>query len=298
MQGCPGRCIYCDQFSITGQDDSELDPSLQAASDFLRRNAGIPRQVAFYGGSFTALEPDYRQQLIDRLLPDMDDLCSFRISTHPLYMDGATLDWCRKSRIHTIELGIQDFSDEVLGQSGRGYSSRDAQDAFRMVKNAGFETGVQLMPGLPGWTPETIAVNHACVSKIKPDLLRIYPVIVIGNTPLAELWQNGSYKPLHMMQAISQGADWAELCQAQNIRLIKLGLPSTLKNSDVLAGPWHPAFGELVKGELLMRELQRRYPPGSIIKLDKNQRALMMAHGGFFLKMLPQRLRNCTLEFL
>ncbi|NLO11617.1 MAG: radical SAM protein [Candidatus Cloacimonetes bacterium] len=294
MQGCPMHCIYCDQYQITGEAEQD-GADVAGAREFLLRNKGRKRQVAFYGGSFTALSQKHRERLIQPLWEALDGHCSLRISTHPLYIDEGILRWCKDWWINTIELGIQDFSDEVLAAVGRGYGFQDAKQAALMVKEHGFELGIQLMPGLPGWTMESIRHNHTAVRAIKPHLLRIYPCIVIKGTPLERMWQEGRYQALELEEALAQSADWQQLCDQEGIRLIKLGIPSNLAPSEITAGPWHPAFGQLVQAELLVRSLQRQYSPGSTILLDKNSWNLIVAHKGFYHKILMNRMPGCIL---
>lgn len=293
MRGCPGSCIYCDQYRISGAE-ADMGPEFDAAREFLRRHRGKARQIAFYGGSFTGLEEEQRELLLQPLLSELDEQSSFRISTHPLCINPNILHWCSANRITTIELGIQDFSSSVLSASGRGYDSGTAIKAARLVNEHGFELGVQLMPGLPGWDESSLALNHLMVKDIRPQLLRIYPCLVLKDTPLHELWRQGKYQPLSLTQAISQSADWQQLCDQEGIKLIKVGLPSNLDANEIAAGPWHPAFGELVRAELLVRSLTAIYPAGSIIKLDKKQRNLIMAHGGIYHNILLERIKNCS----
>lgn len=294
MQGCPERCIYCDQYRISGQEEPGITPQLNQAIEFLGRNRGKIRQVAFYGGSFTALPQSIREEYIRPLMPFWDEDCSLRISTHPAYIDAEILAWCRENHIKTIELGVQDFSDQVLKASARGYKGETAIRAAKLVKEHGFELGLQLMPGLPGWDEDTIQHNYQTVCELKPDFLRLYPCLVIKGTKLEKLWQGGHFQPLGLMQAIEQCADWLKLCTQEGIRVIKLGLPSNLKTDDIAAGPWHPAFGQLVKAEVLIRLLESCYAPGSIIELDKKDWNLIIAHNGFYLEILKKRLRNCA----
>lgn len=296
MQGCEGKCIYCDQNKISGADADSLEASLGGAEEFLLRHRGVARQVAFYGGTFTALDREYREALLRRLLAASDSLASFRVSTHPGYIDPQILAWCGQWRISTIELGIQDFSDEVLAASKRGYSGAQALEAANLVRRYGFELGVQLMPGLPGWTEASLDYNQRMLVRLKPDLLRLYPLIVLKGTPLADLWQQGTYQPLTLGQAISQCADYLSLATPLGIRVIKLGLPSNLDPADVLAGPWHAAFGELVKAELLYRDLCGRYPEGAAIILPSSEYNLLKSHGGRCLKKLEARHNNCMIE--
>ena len=247
MQGCPHRCIYCDQNKLSGATDFDVEAAVAQVNEYVQRNAVREKQVAFYGGTFTALDFAFRTSLLDRMLAVSDAQTSFRISTHPLYIDADILAWCRDKRIRTIELGIQDFDDSVLSQSGRGYTGNQAMAAAKLIQDGGFELGVQLMPGLPGWTESSIQANHTALEELKPNLLRLYPLIVIKGTTLAILYAAGKYLPLTLDEAVRQCADYFPLAERNGIRIIKLGIPTNIDTEDILAGPWHPTFGELVK---------------------------------------------------
>lgn len=253
QMGCGGSCVYCDQSKISGAADFDLERAVGEVRGFIQRNAGKDKQVAFYGGSFTALDEDYRSRLLSAIQAVCDGRTTFRVSTHPLYVAEAVLDWCRKRNIRTIELGVQDFSTPVLQRSGRGYTGKEAYAAAERVRDAGFELGVQLMPGLPGWSADTLQENQAALAKLKPKYLRLYPLIVIRGTPLEELFRRGDYVPLSLDEAIRICADYFPLAELHGIRIIKLGLPSNLAQEDIVAGPWHPAFGDLVRREVACR---------------------------------------------
>jgi len=296
MQGCPHRCLYCDQTRISGAGELQPDSQLKAAGEFIQRHPGIAKEVAFYGGSFTALSQIRQTELAEAILSVADAQTSLRISTHPLYISEDILEHCRKLRINCIELGVQDFCDEVLKASGRDYSPETAVNACQLVKQYGFLLGVQLMPGLPGSNTDTIRINMQFLRLLKPDYLRLYPLIVIKGTPLEELYLQGDYQPLELEAAVELCADYAQLCETEGITLIKAGLPSNLKESDIVCGPWHPAFGEFVMAERLIRQLLEQAKAGCQIKLDKKQRALIMAHGGRAKAILEKRLENCCLN--
>jgi len=290
MQGCPHRCIYCDQSKISGVGEEEIRTQLAAARSFLDRHPGEPKEIAFYGGSFTALSLEKQHSLAEAILSSADYKTSLRISTHPLYINADILANCHKLRISCIELGIQDFNTAVLKASGRGYDSETALNACQLVKDSGFMLGVQLLPGLPG---SSSTENTLALKQIKPHYLRLYPLIVIKDTPLETLYREGKYRPLSLDTALELCADYAELCENEGINIIKIGLPSNLNPADVIAGPWHPAFGELVKAERLVRQLVLAIKAGMEIKLDKKQRALIMAHSGRYQAILQKRLENC-----
>ncbi len=298
QQGCPQRCIYCDQHKISGSGEFDPEHDIEQAESFIRRNPHRNKQIAFYGGSFTALPASVRASLLQNFATIADPLTSFRVSTHPDYIDEEILCWCRQWGIKTIELGIQDFDTEVLAHSRRGYTGEQAFQAAELVKREGFELGVQLMPGLPGWSKGSTAWNHKALSALVPDLLRLYPVLVIKGTPLEGLYRQGKYTPLGLDEAITQCADYFSLARAHQIRIIKLGLPSNLDPRDVVAGPWHPAFGELVKAELLCRRLQEKQPRGGEIPLLRAEAALLKSHSGFYQRILAKRIGNCTVRII
>ncbi len=292
--GCPQQCIYCNQSKITdskGFDPGELVPQLEA---FVSYNKDKDKQIAFYGGSFTALDIASRQRVLEHFLPIIDARTSFRISTRPDCIDQDVLQWCKAYKIQTIELGIQDFSDRVLNASGRSYTSDIAYAACSLVMDSGIELGVQLMPGLPGWDVDSLAFNHYSLEQLRPALLRIYPLIVISGTALETLYRNKKYIPLSMETAINQCADYTALTKQTGTKIIKLGLPSNLNPSEVVAGPYHPAFGEFVRAELLVREIEATYKPGAKIVLDKKKMSLLMGHERKFYNILCKRIDSCT----
>lgn len=296
MQGCKERCIYCDQFLISSSSGIDHEKQQKLAIEFLQNHAEEKRQLAFYGGTFTALSQSKREKLLQPLMPYMDSKASFRISTHPRYIDRQTLAWCKEHRIKTIELGIQDFTDPVLEACKREYSSIQALAACLLIKSSGFELGVQLMPGLPKSDQQSMISNQIFVKQIKPDFIRLYPTLVIKGTPLHETWEKGEYTALSLEEAVEICASWHEYCDKHKIKIIKMGLPSQMDQSSIVAGPWHPAFGQLVQAELLVRALQKEYQPGARIMLDKNQWSLIVANKQKYLHILQKRIPQCHIE--
>ncbi|MFA5281586.1 MAG: radical SAM protein [Candidatus Cloacimonadaceae bacterium] len=277
MQGCPGTCVYCDQRKISGAGTFDLEKAEGEVTAFIRRNTGTRKQVAFYGGTFTALPLGLQEDILLRISRLLDEGDSLRVSTHPLYIDADTLSRLWRYRVRVIELGIQDFCDEVLKASGRNYQAELAYAAAVAVREAGFTMGVQLMPGLPQSSAASLQKNQRMLLETKPDLLRLYPTVVIKGTKLARLYERGDYLPLSLREAVMICADYAELCAPSSIRIIKYGLPSNLDMAEVVAGPYHPAFGELVKQELLRREIKRDPKRGEHLYPKEIQ--LLKAHG-------------------
>lgn len=296
MQGCKERCIYCDQHLITSSNGIDPEKQLSQAKEFLQAHPNTKRQIAFYGGSFTALPEQIRDELLAPLMMYMDSEASFRLSTHPSAISFEIISWCKSNLIKTIELGIQDFDDLVLKASKRQYNHLQALKACTLVKDAGLELGVQLMPGLPGSSLKSMLFNQLTIEKIKPDFLRLYPTIVIKHTILHQMWQKGQYQPQSLEEAIDQCVSWLQMCDKAQIKVIKMGLPSQMDQSSIVAGPWHPTFGQLVQAELLVRELEQNFAPGSIIELDKNQWALIVANNRMYQLVLQERIAGCKVR--
>ncbi|MCB5271586.1 MAG: radical SAM protein [Candidatus Cloacimonetes bacterium] len=275
-EACPGGCIYCDQSKISRAGAFDLEEAEAQVQAFIWRNPNRAKEVAFYGGTFTALPVSRQEALLKGIHALLDDDSSIRISTHPLYIDDEVLERCKAYRVKTIELGIQDFCELPLQKSGRNYTTAQALNAAHKVRDAGLILGLQLMPGMPGSDEETIKENHHLLRQLKPDLLRLYPLVVIRGTPLQQIYQKGEYTPLSIPEAVRICADYAELCDEEGIRIIKYGLPSNLELQDYIAGPFHPAFGELVKQELLIRKL--KHNPEHLQHLGAKEEQLLRAH--------------------
>lgn len=278
MQGCPGSCVYCDQRKITGAGLFDLHQAVSEVRAFIRRNSGRNKEVAFYGGTFTALPQQTQNEYLENIASLLEPSDSIRISTHPVYIDADILGFLKARRVQSIELGIQDFNDDVLMQSGRGYSAETASKAVQIVRNAGFVVGLQLMPGLPGSSPQSNRQNLDTVLSLQPDLLRLYPTVVIQGTALEAMYLSGAYQPLGIVEAVQLCADYQQLCEPRGIRIIKYGLPSNIEPREVTAGAYHPAFGELVKQELLRRLLAK--DPQRKDRLSPMELQLLRAHGG------------------
>lgn len=291
-EACPGGCIYCDQSKISRAGSFDLAHAEAQVQAFIRRNPLRVKEIAFYGGTFTALPASRQEALLKAIHALLDAETSIRISTHPLYIDDEVLARCSSYRVKTIELGIQDFCELPLRQGGRNYSQAQALAAAEKVRAAGFVLGLQLMPGLPGSDSETIAENHRLLREVKPDLLRLYPLVVIRDTPLHKIYERGEYTPLSIPEAVKICADYSELCDQKGIRIIKYGLPSNLEQEDYIAGPFHPAFGELVQQELLIRKLDKN--PLHLESLEAKEEQLLRAHACQYLhtKQLEPRKQD------
>lgn len=271
--GCPHRCVFCDQEKVAGARGV-----LPSAEELVARieayRAGAPGrdlEAAFYGGTFTALPLVDQEALLAPLKPLLACglLASVRLSTRPDAVDGATALFLRERGVATVELGVQSMDPEVLALSGRGHGVAEVGLAVAALKEAAIAVGIQLMPGLPGDTPERSLATLRAALALRPSFLRIYPTLVIEGTELAERYRCGAYTPLALPDAVSLCKEMLVAAAGAGIPVIRMGLQPTAeleRPGTLLAGPYHPAFGQLVACEVcfdVMCTLLEGVPPGS-----------------------------------
>ncbi len=257
MEGCPNACIFCDQRAISGEKASPLLKQIEEQIAALPADFG--GEIAFYGGSFSMLPPSRQQQYLNTAAAALDygKLSLIRISTRPDGVDSDELDFLAAGGVKTIELGIQSFDDDVLKRSNRGYSAEQATDACKRIKDRGFNLGIQLMTGLPGDNRQKSLASIWQSRGLAADMVRIYPTVVLQNTPLATMYQRGEYRPQTLDEAVTLCRDMAAVCIDAEIALIRLGLnPSTSTAAAVIDGPYHPAFGHLVYSALKLQQME------------------------------------------
>lgn len=256
--GCPNCCVFCNQRKISGSEKAPDARELRLIiEDALEKNPGRDRlQLAFYGGSFTAIPLGEQTELLEGALPFLRSgaVDSLRVSTRPDAIDPEILDRLERYGVRTIELGAQSMSPEVLAASGRGHSPEDTERAARLIKRRGFQLILQMMTGLPEDTEERSIATAEKLIALEPDGVRIYPTVVLRDTPLYELWQSGRYSPHTVEQAVDWCAAIVPLFEAAEIPIIRLGLnPSEkLSRGQAAAGAYHPALGELVRSRVLL----------------------------------------------
>ncbi|MGE5397817.1 MAG: elongator complex protein 3 [Chitinophagales bacterium] len=256
-RGCSYNCVYCNQKSITGQlsrisvleIDNVIKSHLQNMPDSI-----IP-EIAFYGGSFTALPMAKQQELLKIAEPYVvsGSVSGIRISTRPDAIDNDILELLASYRVKVIELGVQSLDREILRISGRPYEPGIVAEVSKLIKQKGFVLGHQIMIGLPGSDPSKEIDTANKVIEIKPHLARIYPAIVLQGTRLAEWYRDGLYQPIELEEAVNIVAILLTMLEKAGIKIIRMGLqPSTdlVEPGNILAGPFHPSFGELVQAEV------------------------------------------------
>jgi histone acetyltransferase (RNA polymerase elongator complex component) len=256
--GCPHRCLFCAQDKQTGRDDAdlaavrhELERDLESA---LEAGRG-PYELAFYGGTFTALPDPWPETFLDlaaRFRPS-GLVSRVRCSTRPDCVGRDRLARLAAHGLDMVELGIQSFDDEVLRASGRGYAGAVARAACDTVRESGLALGVQLLPGLPGDRPGLFQRDVRTAAALAPETARLYPCLVVRGTPLARLWERGGYVPWTTERAVRELAEALPIFWAEGVRVIRLGLaPEPALDRNVLAGPHHPALGQSARARALL----------------------------------------------
>ncbi|HBI47972.1 MAG TPA: radical SAM protein [Smithella sp.] len=253
--GCPHRCIFCNQKITAGNFPPKITKEFfeSEVKSYLAWNKDKSRKVeiAFYGGSFTGVDPVYQEELLSwtYFFIQKGLVNSIRISTRPDYISADKLPLLKKYNVTTIEIGAQSFVDEVLQFAQRGHNADSIVKAVTILKHNGFRTGLHLMAGLPKDTKEGFIYSLNKTIELKPDTVRIHPVIVFSGTVLAEEFLKGKYKSLKLSDAVELCRLAWEKLSAADIRIIRMGLHLTNEmgeNGTVLAGPIHPALGSLV----------------------------------------------------
>jgi len=259
--GCPHRCVFCNQVSITGHEDRQVSRRDVAVHimEFLdykgsHRNSV---EVAFYGGSFLGLPEAYRHGLLGEALGFVEKglVDGVRFSTRPETVTRENLLALAPYNVQTVEVGAQSMDDEILLLSRRGHTARDTKDAVERLRACGMTVGIQIMPGLPGDTAETILETGRRIVELQPDFVRIYPTVVVQNTVLETWYRAGRFVPLSLADAVELSKRLYLLFEGHGISVIRMGLQGTetLSPSGALvAGPFHPAFGHLVHSAVFL----------------------------------------------
>jgi len=254
--GCPYRCVFCNQHHISGtQKPATAETVHEALRQAAELNIPAPRQLAFYGGSFTAIPPEQQEALLAAAYSGIESgfISSIRLSTRPDAVDAEILDRLKRYGVTMVELGAQSLDDEVLSQSKRGHHASDVVNAAELVKANGFSLVLQMMTGLPGDTLERTVNTAKEIIRLAPDAVRIYPTVVVRDTELYYAWQNGRYHEHTVDEAVEYCAAILPLFTAAGVPVIRLGLNPTeeLSGGAAAGGAYHPALGELVKSRIL-----------------------------------------------
>jgi histone acetyltransferase (RNA polymerase elongator complex component) len=263
-QGCPHQCAFCNQWTASGAKHLPSPDDVKSRiSDYLKKiRPGVSRvEVAFFGGSFTAIDYRAQEDLLGAVSVFLErgTVHGLRLSTRPDYIDSERLDLLRRYKVDTVELGAQSFSNEVLRASGRGHTSDDIFRASAMIRERAMNLVIQLMPGLPLDSRERSLESAAAAVKTDPSAVRIYPTVVMKDTELEKMYSCGRYSPLSLDEAIDTVKDMYAFFTGNHVRVIRMGLHplASGEENSIIAGPYHPAFGFLVKARLRRDELEQ-----------------------------------------
>lgn len=269
-QGCPHTCVFCDQHAISGSSGAlPAAEAILAKIGVWRRSAGErPLEVAFFGGTFTALPEAVQDRLLQPLqgLLASGEVSSVRISTRPDCIDDATVTRLSRQGVTTIELGVQSMDSSVLERSGRGHSAEASEAAIRCIRDGGLAAVAQLMPGLPGDTPAKSFHSLKRVIASGAGFIRLYPVVVLRGTELARRFQSGEYVPLNVEEGVQLCKVLLHESMRSAVPVIRIGLQADdgLNDATVLGGCWHPSLGRLTRSELYYDLLCTLLPSATI----------------------------------
>lgn len=260
--GCPNCCVFCNQTKISGQEKQVTKEDVKNTIDYYLKHFKDDNkyvEVAFFGGSFTGIDENVQNELLETAYEYIKEgkVNSIRISTRPDYINKEILKRLKKYKVKTIELGVQSTNNYILAKSKRGHTFEDVRQASKLIRKYGFVLGHQMMIGLPESTELDEITTAKNLIRLKPKIVRIYPVLVIKNTELEEMCKKGEYIPLSLNQAVERSKEIVKLFNDKKIEVIRIGLQNTeeitdpnIKGSQVVAGPYHPAFRQLVESSM------------------------------------------------
>lgn len=259
--GCQNDCVFCNQKSISGQKTQMTKEKIKEIVEEYLKNIeeDAQKEIAFFGGSFTGIEVEKQEELLQAAYEYIKQgkIHSIRVSTRPDYINREILKRLKKYKVKTIELGVQSTNDYILNRANRGHDFNQVKKASRLIRFYGFELGHQMMVGLPESTRIDEINTAKALIKLKPKMVRIYPVLVIKDTKLEKEYQEGIYEPIPLIQAIETCKELVKMFATKKIEVIRIGLQNTdeitdpkEEKSQVVAGPYHPAFRQLVESGL------------------------------------------------
>ncbi len=278
--GCPCECSFCNQKTITGKSSAPTAQDVDDAVKTALKHKNFEYEIAFFGGSFTAIDRDYMLMLLKTAYKYVSsgDVKGIRISTRPDCIDNEILDILKAYGVTSIELGAQSMDDGVLSANRRGHTSEDVVKACKLINEYGFELGVQMMTGLYTDTEEKACKTAEKLIALSPKTVRIYPTVVLIDTYLAELYKKELYTPLNAYDSAELCAKLVPMFENAGVKIIRLGLHSSEDiKKNMLAGGFHDSFGELVKSRIMVEKILA-YPPDDY-EISVNPKSLSKLKG-------------------
>ncbi|MDE5605590.1 MAG: radical SAM protein [Eubacterium sp.] len=297
--GCPQKCSFCNQNTITGSHSAPTPDDVKNAVETALLKTEYEYEIAFFGGSFTAIEKEYMVSLLDAAKPYIESgkIKGIRCSTRPDAIDDEVLSLLKAYGVTAIELGAQSMNDDVLSANLRGHTADDIRNASRLIKEYGFELGLQMMTDLYLSSPELDIETAKEIIKLNPDTVRIYPTVTLKNTYLEKLMNAGKYTPASIDSTISLCAELVPMFNEKGIRIIRLGLhASDDVKENMLGGGYHESLGEMVCSRILLNQILEN-PPGkytayinekTVSKLKGNKKSNITAlqNAGYNIKII------------
>ncbi|AKL95507.1 radical SAM domain-containing protein [Clostridium aceticum] len=296
-QGCPHDCSFCNQKRIAGEIDEvtqkDVDQLIHHYLQLFPKDA-VNKEVAFYGGSFTGIPIKNQLQLLKPAfeMKRLGRIHGIRVSTRPDYIDEERLDLLKRYGVCTIELGVQSTDDRVLDLNHRGHKREDVFYAAGLIKKYEFKLGLQMMVGLLGDDRDSIQKTAKDILSLKPDFVRIYPTIVIKDTHLETLYRQGKYAPFSFEETVVICKDLLLQFEENHIPVIRLGLQSTEDLADgkaIVAGPYHPAFREIVEGEIYKEIIEKKL---KTVERDTGTSLIIYCHSSIVSKVAGFKQSN------
>ena len=288
--GCGYQCVFCDQKKISGADTPVTPEDVRRELEAALPAAGTGCELAFYGGSFTAISPLRQRELLTAAEPYLRNgaISSIRISTRPDSVNDGTCQMLKEFGVTTVELGCQSLDEKVLRLSRRGHGASATEAAVECLRRHGISVILQMMTGLPGDTGKESIETAQKIISLKPDGVRIYPTVVIRGTRLQEMMEVGEYRPHSVEDAVKLCAELYEMFLTAGVPVLRVGLNPTelLSSGEAAAGAYHPALGELVLSEVYRRRAEK------LLKNFSEQDAVIQVHPSRVSVMVGQHRRN------
>ncbi|MBE6062165.1 MAG: radical SAM protein [Clostridium butyricum] len=320
-EGCPHDCVFCNQDRITGTNKESIriatkkknNDNEKVTNKFVEKTINdylvtidhtkATVEVSFFGGTFTGIREQKQRELLKvaKQFKDSKLIDKIRLSTRPDYINDYILTYLKEYGVDIIELGVQSLDEEVLKKSARGHGVDEVVKASKLIKDYGFVLGHQIMPGLPGDTFEKDIYSTKKSISMKPDICRIYPSLVIKDTAMEIMYNRGEYVPYTLEEAVEISKKMYDMYSKNNIQVIRIGLQPTEtinENGDVVAGPFHPAFRELVESSLLVDKILENMSERSNGEIHINPRDIskLYANKKFYFNKLRENKKNLIVK--
>ncbi|MBS4012356.1 MAG: radical SAM protein [Bacteroidetes bacterium] len=270
-EACPNKCVFCNQYAVASLDKIPLPNELPALFDKhfqTFKNVDSNIEVAFFGGNFTGISLELQKKYLEVAAKylDMGKIHGIRISTRPDFIDSDKLMFLKSMGVSAIELGTQSMDENVLNVCRRNHTAQDSINAAKLIKDFGFELGMQMMTGLPKDTEEQSINTAKEIIRLGAETTRIYPCLVVKGTELENMYKRGEYKPQTLDEAIRLTAKLVDLFEDAKVNVLRVGLhPSEgfIRGEELVDGPFHPAFGELVRSVMWYNNFKNASLPDS-----------------------------------